>query len=232
VVDATVWIMLINALAIGMFVLALIGAVRPLTSMTWRSAIDRRIDKHVGRARDLTCPVQRDFHEQKAMQEEWWLQSLNRFQNHRSVSLAWCLIVAAAAGMLVVTFPVVAVSTDAKLALPFIFCSSSQVSTTFTRYIACLCAASINSFSRRFGDETSRLSCALRRFQPGLFRFEEAPVLSQGSRCWHGQLRCNKSEGGSGCRISRTAMTHTSTRIGLTTSQYAKHSSFSMTRVL
>ncbi|MEB3025994.1 hypothetical protein, partial [Parvimonas sp. M13] len=73
---------------------------------------------------------------QKAMQEEWWLQSLNRFQNNRSVSLAWCLIVAAAAGMLVVTFPVVAVSTDAKLALPFIFCSSSQVSTTFTRYIA------------------------------------------------------------------------------------------------
>lgn len=143
--DATVSIMLINMLAIGMFVLAVIGAVRPLTNMTWRSAIDRRIDKHVGRARDLTCPVQRDFHEQKATQEEWWLQSLSRFKNHRSVSLASCLIVAAAVGMLVVTFPLVAASTDAKLALPFILLFFIA-GLNYVHALHCLSVCSVNRF--------------------------------------------------------------------------------------
>lgn len=129
----------------GMFLLAVVGAVRPLTQMTWRSAVDRRIDKHVGRSRDLTCPSQREFHERKATQEEWWLQSLSRFKNRRSVGLATTVMVAAAGGMLVVTYPPVAESVDVKIAVPLIVLFF-VAGLSYVHALHCLSVCSVNRF--------------------------------------------------------------------------------------
>ena len=141
----TVLIMLTNVIATGMFVLAAVGAVRHLKELTWRSAIDRRIDKHVGRSRDLTCPVQREFHERKATQAEWWLRSLDRFKNHRSVVLAFSLMVLTACGMLVVTYPSIADSVDVTIVVPFSVLYF-LAGLSYVHALHCLSVCSVNRF--------------------------------------------------------------------------------------
>lgn len=143
VADATVLSMLTNILTTGTFFLAAVGAVRPLTQMTWRSAVDRRIDKHVGRSRDLTCPVQREFHERKATQEEWWLQSLSRFKNRRSVGLASVVMVVAAGAMMVVTYPPIAESVDARISVPLIVLFL-VAGLSYVHALHCLSVCSVN----------------------------------------------------------------------------------------